>query len=75
MIHSSRMPRPATQLALHRPNLVGPVCPARFAAKGEFYLVDYDTARGLCKQCKLKFVPSGHIYSRGKLQAGSCPRG
>lgn len=40
-----------------------------FAAMGDFYLVDYDKARGFCKQCKLKFVPSGHIYSKGKLQA------
>ena len=41
----------------------------RYAATGDFYLVDYDKARGFCKQCKLKFVPSGHIYSQGKLQA------
>jgi len=40
-----------------------------FAVSGDFYLVDYDKARGFCKQCKLKFVPSGHIYAQGELQA------
>jgi len=38
-------------------------------ADGLFYLVNYDTARDLCKLAKLKFVPAAHVYAKGSLRA------
>lgn len=38
-------------------------------AEAQFYLVDYDQARAFCKACRLKFVPSAHIYQRGELDS------
>eukprot|EP00316_Scyphosphaera_apsteinii_P017515 CAMPEP_0119299570 /NCGR_PEP_ID=MMETSP1333-20130426/1644_1 /TAXON_ID=418940 /ORGANISM="Scyphosphaera apsteinii, Strain RCC1455" /LENGTH=178 /DNA_ID=CAMNT_0007301039 /DNA_START=55 /DNA_END=592 /DNA_ORIENTATION=+ len=36
---------------------------------GQFFLVNYNKARDLCRQCGLGVVPAGHIYSSGSLQA------
>lgn len=40
----------------------------RYESTAYFFEVDYDNARGLCKQCKLRMVPAGHIYAKGRLQ-------
>jgi len=54
-------------------------CPAcastveRFAAlaerhtSGDFFLVNFDTSKPLCKLCRLGVIPTAHIYAQGAL--------
>ena len=34
-----------------------------------FFEVDYDKSKAFCKQCKLRFVPSTHVYVENTLMA------
>ena len=40
-----------------------------FKDHGRFYLVDFDDSKGFCRQCKIKAVPSAHLYFCGALTA------
>jgi len=33
-----------------------------YTEQAKFFEVDYDVAKPFCKQCKVRFVPSAHIY-------------
>ena len=39
----------------------------QYAGAGQFYEVNYDESKGFCRQAKVRFVPSAHIYAGNKL--------
>jgi len=39
-----------------------------YGGAGQFYEVNFDQSKAFCRTAGVKFVPSGHIYAKGKLQ-------
>ena len=45
-----------------------------YASRAKFFEVDYDLSKPFCKACKLRFVPSAHLY-RGTEFIAAMPLG